>query len=158
MSAPRKPSALHLVDGTARKDRTNGAEPEPDLVLDITPPPDLEPASAAIWLEVAPMLKRCKVLTVADVLALRHLCDAEADYRKARQERDGKLITYSAKNSQMLDQYLVAQLAIAKTVKGLLAEFGMTPASRSRVSVDLQGDLFGKPAATGTGRFFKGPQ
>jgi P27 family predicted phage terminase small subunit len=156
VSAPKKPSALHLVHGTARKDRTNGQEPEPDLVLDLTPPADLEPASALVWAEVAPMLKACKILTVADVIALRHLCDAEADYRKARAERDGKLVAYSSKGSQMMDQYLVAQLAISKTLKGWLTEFGMTPSSRSRVAVDMQPDLFGDKTS-GTGRFFKGP-
>lgn len=157
MSAPKKPSALHLVQGTNRKDRTNSAEPEPDLLAELEPPADMEPASAAVWREAAPVLRSMKVLTVADVLALRHLCDAEADYRQARAERAGKLVAYSSKGSQMLDQHLVAQLAIGKTVKTWLDAFGLNPVARSRVAVDLQGDLFGKAVANSTDRFFKGP-
>lgn len=153
MSRPRKPSALKLVAGTERADRRNGNEPEPLLLNDLEPPAHLRPNSAAVWRELAPMLRRAQVLTEMDVLALELLCDNVADYRQARAERDGSLVVLSSKGSQMLDQLLIAQQACAKRAEVLMGRFGMDPVSRSRVMVDPQRGLFDEGA--GAGRFFK---
>lgn len=155
MGRPRTPSALKLIAGTDRADRRNGNEPEPQLLNDLTPPAHLRERSRAVWVELAPLLRRNQVLTEMDVLALELLCDAVADYRHARAERGDSLVTFSAKGSQMLDQLLVAQQACAKRCESIMGRFGMDPVSRSKVMVDPQGDLFGKPdAAKGAGRFF----
>ena len=159
MSRPPKPTALKLVTGNPGKRAINGSEPEPDLVLDIEPPVHLAERSAAVWREVAPMLKQIKVLTVADLIALEMLCDAVADYRHARKETGDKFVSWSAKGSQMLNQWLVAQQLSRKAAETFMGKFGMDPVARSRILIDPQGDLFGntgdtpKPA-TGTGRFF----
>jgi P27 family predicted phage terminase small subunit len=155
MSRPRKPTALKLVTGTARADRTNGNEPEPQLLNDLTPPAHLSERSAAVWREVAPMLRRIQVLTEADVISLEMLCDAVADYRLARQTRGDDMVTYSHKGSQMLDQWLVAQQACGKRAEVLMGRFGMDPVSRSKVMVEPQGDLFGDKQQAGSSRFFK---
>ena len=154
MSRPRTPSALKLVAGTDRADRRNTAEPEPRLLDDLTPPPHLPERSAAVWRQLSPMLRRIQVLTEADVVAFEMLCDSVADYRFARETRGDKFVAHSHKGSQMLDQWLVAQQSCAKRAETLMAKFGMDPASRSRVMVSPQADLF-DAAATGTGRFFK---
>lgn len=154
MSRPPKPTALKLVAGTDRADRRNGNEPEPDLLQDLTPPAHLSEKSAAVWREVAPTLRKTGVLTVADKIALEMLCDSVADYRLARERRGDKLVTYSHKGSQMLDQLLVAQQACGKRAETLMAKFGMDPASRSRVMVNPQSDLF-DTNPTGTSRFFQ---
>lgn len=153
MSRPRKPSALKLIAGTDRADRRNGNEPEPLLLNDLEPPPHLSERSAAVWRELAPTLRRNQVLTEMDALALELLCDSVADYRQARLERDGSLTTVSAKGSQMLDQLLVAQQACAKRCEVLMSKFGMDPASRSRVMVNPQADLFASENTKD--RFFK---
>ena len=154
MSRPRKPSALKLVTGTARPDRTNGAEPEPLLLNDLEPPGHLEPHSAAVWKQVAPMLRRLQLLTEADVISLEMLCDAVADYRLARERRGDKLVATSSKGSQMVSQWLIAQQMSGKMAESFMSKFGMDPVSRSRVMVTPQADLFGTPAPTGAGRFF----
>lgn len=153
MARPRKPSALKLVQGTARADRTNGQEPEPMLLNDLTPPEHLGERSAAVWRDVAPMLRELQLLTVADRIALEMLCDAVADYRVAREARADEFVATSHKGSQMLSQWLVAQLACGKRAETLMGRFGMDPVSRSRVMINPQGDLFTAPT-TGTGRFF----
>ena len=99
------------------------------------------------------MLRRNQVLTEMDTLALELLCDSVADYRQARAERGDNFITHSAKGSQMLDQLLVAQQACAKRCEVLMGRFGMDPASRSRVMVNPQADLFAQ--ANAKDRFFK---
>lgn len=152
MSRPRKPSALKLIAGTERASRRNGNEPEPVLLNELEPPAHLSERAAAVWRELAPMLRRNQVLTEMDALALELLCDSVADYRLAREQRGESLVTHSAKGSQMLDQLLVAQQACAKRAEVLMGRFGMDPVSRSRVMVQPQGDLFDN--ASGTSRFF----
>ncbi len=157
MGRPRTPSVLKQIAGTDRADRRNGKEPEPDLLDDLQPPSHLDERAAVVWRQLAPMLRRAQVLTVMDVLALEMLCNAVADYRSVRQLRAGDVVAYSHKGSQMLDQHLVAELAISKRAEAFMAKFGMDPASRSRVMVDPQGDLFGKTDTPpqGAARFFQ---
>ena len=72
MARPRKPTALKLVTGTQRADRATSGEPEPMLVTQeqaSTPPAHLHERSAAVWREVAPMLRSIQLLTVADLIA-----------------------------------------------------------------------------------------
>ena len=155
MSRPRKPTNLKLVNGTARAGRENGSEPEPQLLSDLTPPAHLSERSAAVWGELAPMLRRIQVLTEADVVAFEMLCDAVADYRFARATRGDSFVAHSHKGSQMLDQWLVAQQSCAKRAEVLMGRFGMDPASRSKVMINPQADLFGgTPGKPNTGRFF----
>jgi P27 family predicted phage terminase small subunit len=150
-----KPSAQKRLEGTDRADRRNGKEPEPDLLLELKPPAHLAADSAVVWTQVAPMLQRVRVLTVADVIALEMLCDAVADYRRARLERGDKFVVITSKGGEMLNQLHVAMAMSSKRAEAFMARFGMDPVSRSRVMIDPQGDLFGKPpAAAGTGRFF----
>jgi P27 family predicted phage terminase small subunit len=157
MARPRKPTALKLVEGNPGKRAVNGQEPEPMLLVDLEPPAHLQPRSAAVWREVAPMLRRLQVLTEADVIALELLCDSVADYRHARETCGDDFVTTSAKGSQMLDQWFVAKLSASKRAEGLMGRFGMDPVSRSRVMVNPQGDLFGNGGAEPpkTARFFK---
>jgi len=154
MSRPRKPTALKVVGGTARADRINAHEPEPNLLEDLAPPPHLTARSAVVWLELAPLLRKNMVLTEMDVLAFELLCDSVADYRHARAERGDSLVTTSSKGSQMLDQLLIAQQACAKRAETMMGRFGMDPVSRSRVMIDPQRDLFDTGPKTGPGRHF----
>lgn len=103
------------------------------------------------------MLRRLGVLTEADVIALEMLCDAVADYRHAREQCGDKFVTWSAKGSQMVSQWLVAKQMSGKRAEAFMGRFGMDPVSRSKVMIDPQGDLFDKPAAgaSGPGRFFQ---
>jgi P27 family predicted phage terminase small subunit len=155
MGRPRKPAALKLVEGTARADRANGNEPEPMLLNDLTPPAHLDARSAAVWNELAPMLRRLQLLTEADRIALEMLSNSVADYRLAREQTGENFVTFSHKGSQMLNQWLVAQQTCRKGAEVFMTRFGLDPVSRSKVMVEPQGDLFGKPAPTGTGRFFQ---
>lgn len=151
---PRKPTALKLVNGTPGKRHANSAEPEPMLLNDLEPPAHLSDRSAAVWREVAPMLRRLQVLTEADVISLEMLCDAVADYRHARAVRGDEFVAISAKGSEMISQWLVAQQMSSKRAEAFMSKFGMDPVSRSKVMVEPQGDLFGGKSASGPARFF----
>ena len=142
MGNHRKPSALKLVHGTNRADRRNDLEPEPELLNDLDPPAHLADRTAAVWREIAPMLRGMQVLTVADRMALEILCDAVADYRHAREQRGDNFIQHSAKGSPMLNQWHVAQQMSVKIAESFMAKFAMDPVARSRVMINPQASLF----------------
>lgn len=164
MGRPRKPTALKIIAGTANKHGAagrNDREPEPLRLQgdQLDPPPHLHERSASVWREVAPMLWRVKVLTEADVIALEMLCDAVADYRFARVQRGDSFVTTSGKTgAEMLGQWLVAQQMSSKRAESFMSRFGMDPASRSKLVLDVQPGLFDDPGSgggKGVGRFFR---
>ena len=123
------------------------------LLNDLEPPSRLSAASAAVWREVAPMLRRVQVLTELDVISLEMLCDAVADYRYARTKRGDDFVVHSAKGSEMISQWMVAAQMASKRAEGFMGKFGMDPASRTRLMIQPQPDLFDTGNA-GADRFF----
>lgn len=155
MPKPRTPTALKLLKGGGQAKRlgANG-EPEPNLLDSLEPPEHLRPRSAAVWREVAPMLREMKVLTVADVIALEMLSDAVADYRLARANCGDQFVASTPKGGQMLSQWVVAMQMSCKRAEGFMAKFGMDPVARSRVLIGPQTGLFANTPGSNTSRFF----
>ena len=151
---PPKPSNLKLVTGNPGKRALNRNEPETELLADLDPPAHLDDSSQAVWRELAPMLRRLQVLTVADVLALEILCNAVADYRYARAQGGATPVVLSEKGSQMLSQWKVVEQMSSKRAEGFMSKFGMDPVSRTRIMVVPQCDLFGRDGKDDPGRFF----
>ena len=156
---PPKPTALKAIEGNKGKRGANTAEPEFDLVSDLDPPWHLDDGAQEVWRELAFMLRKAQVFTVADKIALELLCNTIADIRLVRARRGDEFVIKSPKTgSEMLAQHLVAEQMLVKRAEALLAKFGMDPASRSKVMVNPQLGLFGDDggsSSSGTGRFFK---
>jgi phage terminase small subunit len=115
---PPLPSALKLIRGTARADRTNPAEPTPDIGA--KPPPWLPKTgpSRAAWRRLSRVLTATRVLTVADAEALALGCVAIEDYIAARGDP-----TAWRRADAAWKRYLA-----------VLSAFGLTPSARTRVS------------------------
>ena len=77
-----KPSHLKVVENNPGKRAINRREPKPKAGA--TPPAGMSDRALSVWSEVAPMLERMGVLTVADALALSACCEAYADMQSAR--------------------------------------------------------------------------
>ena len=152
---PPKPSALKLIQGNPGKRATNGREPEPGLLDDLTPPAHLPPPIAAVWAELAPKLRRAQLLTELDTPLLELTCAAIATFRlTVDKTQDGKLLTRNAETGTVsLSPWAMLQSMAHKQALATLREWGASPAARSRVVIDPQADLFEQPG--GTGRFFK---
>jgi P27 family predicted phage terminase small subunit len=96
------------------------------------------------------------MLTVVDVPALEMGCVAIAQYRRATREAGGNLVIATAKEADSegrpvetggtLNPWLLVQSMAFKQAAAVLREFGATPAARSRVAVNPQGELFKDPA------------
>lgn len=136
---PAKPTRLKVLEGTTRKDRANPAEPKPPPARAREAAPRwLRPTSRPWWNRLRPLLVQMQVLTGADPVALGLLCDALADYMSARAIVERKGRTYETEGEAGLMVRQRPEVAIAadawRRAKLMMTEFGLTPASRAKVS------------------------
>lgn len=130
---PRKPAELKVLQGTARPDRENATEPKPVIGASDCPA-WLDATARGEWQRMAPALERLRILTEIDTAALAAYCQAYADHQWAakRLQKLGKV--YQTKTGFYRPRPEVAmQRDAAVRMKAFLVEFGLTPASRSRV-------------------------
>ena len=152
MGKGRKPTPSHLkvVRGTNRADRENTSEPKPRRELP-SAPAHMTDRGREAWGYVVGILDRMGVLTEADALAVELLCEARSDWLSAREEIAGSGgETYQTEAGLIKAHPAVAMRNdAARRLQSLLAEFGMSPSSRSKVSAK-EPDEKDDPAA----RFF----
>ncbi|CAJ3071216.1 P27 family phage terminase small subunit [Burkholderia pseudomallei] len=130
------PTALKLIRGNPGKRPINDAEPDAASLADIELAPDwLSPDAQRHWPVIARQLHDAGLLTGLDVAALGLYCEAFARWKDAN-DKVVKLgaVVKSAHGYPIPSPYLqVANQAYAQMTR-MLAEFGMTPSSRSRVT------------------------
>lgn len=158
-----KPTNLKLVQGNPGKRAINKNEPDPDLLNDLSPPSWLPAHARAVWLELAPKLRAARVLTVIDIEAFAMGCVSIADFRIASQKAGADLIKARLVENQEGDVVeageqinpwkLVASMSLKQCHK-IFEQFGMTPAARTRIAVQLQGDLFGNEPKDPAKKYF----
>lgn len=135
---PRKPTSQKALGGTLQPSRTNKNEPTPEVYLPV-PPDWLSDRAKQYWGEIGNVLLAMKLTTVADGPALQLLTEALAEWAEAREFVLSEGMTYettTATGDTMHRPY--PQVAIASDAwrrsHKMLTEFGLTPASRSKVS------------------------
>jgi P27 family predicted phage terminase small subunit len=135
---PRKPTSQKALGGTLQPSRTNPDEPTPEVYLP-TPPDWLSERAKEYWAEIGGVLLAMKLSTAADGPALQLLTEALAEWAEARQyvlDNGLSYETYTESGNTMHRPY--PQVAIASDAwrrsLRMLTEFGLTPASRSKVS------------------------
>lgn len=143
---PRKPSALHIIEGTDRNDRMNQAEPIPTISVGEKPPKWLSLESRRVWRWLAPRLIAMRVLTDADRDAFGLGCDAMADYLAHRATILDHGSTYETTTMQhdtmIRPRPEVAMMADAwRRAERIFNAFGMTPSARSKVKAQAEEDI-----------------
>jgi len=147
------PTALKLVTGNPGKRAVNKKEPRPKTKAPACPS-HLDAKGKVTWKKLCTLLAGMGVLTEADGLALERLVDCYSDIIECRKliERDGRTYTTLDQNSNTLikNNPAVNQLRAADSqFKSYLVEFGLTPAARTKVNVDLpDGDEKKDPLAS----------
>jgi len=119
MARGRKPTptGLKVLAGTIRPDREVPDMPEFDLIEKFPdPPPHLGVDGKEMWNNLGPQLVRAKVLQIVDLYALEQLCGF---WEMIRKKMKAGMETNAAEQTAL---------------KALFSEFGMTPASRRKVS------------------------
>lgn len=118
--------------------RTNKNEPTPDVYLP-TPPEWLSELAKQYWGEIGAVLLAMKLTTVADGPALQLLTEALAEWADARRAVHLAGLTYETTTMtgdvmrRPNPEVAIASDAWRRALK-MLTEFGLTPASRSKVS------------------------
>ena len=140
------PRALKILKGT-RRDRINDREPIPGMPKTLRAPAHLDAEARKVWKKMAPQLRNLGLLTELDTAAFSIYCQAWGMYLaavKVLQEK-GLLQTLSNGAQRSRPEIKIARDA-ESTILAISREFGMTPASRSRISV---------PQPQGPARFYE---
>ena len=115
--------------------------PEPGIPL---PPEELSPDARISYYQFARVISGMKVLTLADQAALVALAETSVERRRAQEEIDKHGLfrkTKRGKKSIAMKNPALAILQDAdRRLRGWLNEFGLTPASRTRVKVHDSGN------------------
>jgi len=134
-----KPTALKLADGT-RPGRVNTAEPKPSGRPKM--PTYLDVEARAEWRRIVPVLEKMKILGAADAPLLALYCQAHSDYVGATKalRKEGKVIETATGAMKPSPHLHIVNAARSEMVK-ILAEFGCSPSSRSRLNVGVGSEV-----------------
>lgn len=145
-----EPSILKYIRGNPSKEPLNDAEPTPDLIEDFVPPEEIAGDALAVkkWKQSVPVLRRMRVFTEADIDAWVIYCVTWANWMRAKEKceqlgrdnvqtevdptrTDGRLrIKWSQPHA-----WATAERSFANDLRRLQQEFGLTPSSRSQVTI-----------------------
>lgn len=128
-----KPKGLSDLQGNPGK-RTKNAEPKPPPGMPELPE-HLDDEARAEWQRVATMLHELGLLTVMDRAAFAAYCQTWSRWVAAeRALREQGPIILAPSGYPIQNPHLAIVNQCLKTMRGLLAEFGLTPSSRTRVA------------------------
>ena len=129
----KKPTQLKIIQGTDRADRRNPNEPMPDPNIP-PPPPHLKDEALEEWNRLSTELYNLGLLSNIDRATLAAYCVLWARWVDAESKIDRDTLVLKSKDGQ---PYQNPWLGIANRALTLMrhyiSEFGMSPASRSRV-------------------------
>jgi P27 family predicted phage terminase small subunit len=136
MGRPRKPTALKVLEGTNRADRENKNEPAVNVEIP-EPPEHLSELALIEWHRIAPVLFKYGLLSNIDMAALAAYCQAFSRWAKAETQLKTESYTIKTDKGNIIQNPLVgiANQAMIQ-MRAFLIEFGMTPASRTKVSAN----------------------
>ena len=128
-----KPSNIARAEGNPGKRRLNDREPQPRNVAPKCPD-HLDERARKEWRRLVPVLRRMKVLTEADGMALGNLCQTYSTLIKAQAKLSELGILYKSPSGYVMQSPLLGIVnQCVDTINKLSREFGLTPAARSRI-------------------------
>jgi P27 family predicted phage terminase small subunit len=165
---PKKPTQLKVIEGTFRKDRARAKEPKPETAVPEAPS-HLSDEARVEWDRISIELAKLGLLSRIDRAALAAYCECWADWvnaskrcvgadgkdlkviktgEKIRYDKDGNIVEKSGGNF-IENPYYTIKKRSAELMHKFLTEFGMTPASRTRINAaPVEGE---KPASRWSG-------
>ena len=136
---PRKPTALHKLQGTYRADRAlpNEVKPPPGCPK---PPVTLDAEGMRAWAYLSPQLEPLGLLTKVDGYALAGLCRSVsvAVAADAILAKDGLMVPGRFDLMTEHPMVKVSKTAWAE-VRAFCTEFGLSPAARTRIGAPTKG-------------------
>jgi P27 family predicted phage terminase small subunit len=132
-----KPTHLRLLQGNPGKRPFNPNEPKPKAEMPSIPE-HLSETAAKEWVRVSEQLLRLGLLTAVDRAAFAAYCTVYARWADAEEalKKTGPVVR-SPSGYPMISPYLIVANRALDQMRQYLIEFGLTPASRSRISVGM---------------------
>lgn len=133
-----KPTKLKIIQGNPGKRPLNPREPAPATDIP-TRPGWLLPEAKREWSRIVPELHRLGLLTKVDRAALASYCQCWARLVEAQAVLDREGLTFETSTGYIQQRPEVAMThKLMALLKSFLIEFGLTPASRSRLRVESE--------------------
>ena len=131
-----KPTALKVLEGNPGKRPLNELEPKPKKQAPSCPS-WLEPEAKKEWRRMAKTLEAMGILTEIDKAAFAGYCQAYARWKEAEEflTKHGTIFKTPSGYIQQVPQVSIAQTYL-KAMKDFASQFGLTPASRTRIQVN----------------------
>jgi P27 family predicted phage terminase small subunit len=135
-----KPTAIRIAEGNRSRRPLNEREPRPSAVCPRMPK-HLDKTAQREWRRLAPMLERMGVLTEVDGIALANLCVDCSILQQAQESLSKTGLLSKSGRSGLIHQSPLLNIISVTTdrVTRALREFGLTPASRSRIQTNADG-------------------
>jgi P27 family predicted phage terminase small subunit len=133
-----KPTNLRVLHGD-RADRINRSEPTPPAKAPACPAA-LSPDARRIWRHYAKELSRRGLLTEWDRDTFAVFCEAVAQWRRAKEMCDAALLVGGKRQGLVKNPAWQIMRDAAQIVRAYGQEFGLTPSSRSGISLPEVGD------------------
>ena len=138
----RQPTNLHILHGNpGKRDLTAILATQPEIdSSDKIPEPTKrvrkDKAARTFWEENSHVLHKMQVLTDADIAMFESLCLAHALWSRAlRGLRKFGMFTINKKGYAVKTQFVELESKYRSEYIKLMCEFGMSPASRSKISI-----------------------
>lgn len=129
-----KPTAIRIYEGNPSRRPLNTREPRPEPKMPRCPA-YLDAEAKREWKRLAPLLLKMGVLTEADYHSLGNLCQAYSTMVKAQTKlTETGLLLRTPSGYVQQSPLLSIVTSSVETITKLSREFGMTPASRTRVA------------------------
>jgi P27 family predicted phage terminase small subunit len=135
LRGPRaKPTNLKILQGTYRKDRAAPNEPRPEVAVPQSPP-HLNDLAKKEWRRIAPELLKHGLLTKLDRAALAAYCQSWALWVEAEEKlkTEGLMVKMPSGYEQQSIWLSISKTALTQ-MRAFASEFGLSPATRTRVS------------------------
>ncbi len=132
-----KPTALKLIDGNPGKRSPNMREPKP-VHERPTCPAHLSPTAKAEWKRLAASLNAIGLLTQIDRTVLASYCQAYGRWVEAEKKlAETPMLLKTPAGYVQQSPWLTISNKQVELMTRLMAEMGLTPSSRSRITIQL---------------------
>jgi P27 family predicted phage terminase small subunit len=134
---PPKPTTIKILEGNPGKRPLNTREPRAERTLP-DPPKSMKPENKREWRKWAKILLQAGVATQLDSIAFGLLIGALVKHQEAADNVAKYGPVWMEKGDSAIPKFQYSPWWVVQNrefdkLKGLLAEFGMTPSARSRV-------------------------
>ena len=136
MTGKKKPTALKILKGTARKSRLLPNEIQPELVQDLPVAPDyLSDEAKTEWDFLMPQLKEFGLLAKTDLSLFAAYCNEMGEYIRTVKELKRTGNTLVTSNGNEIQHPLVGiKNKCFSNLHKMATEFGFTPRSRTGIA------------------------